>query len=130
MLLAGCAAWFPGEYTTTDHLGFLAEALATDARGRETLWRSMEGAGSSDDARLRVALLQSLPDHSGYDPAAARARLDALAARNPASPEVAAIARLRLAQMGETAECRNEANELRQRLARVVDIERRLNKDK
>ena len=32
-----------------------------------------------------------------------------------------------VAELGETADCRSEATELRQRLSRVVDIERRLN---
>jgi hypothetical protein len=79
---------------------------------------------------LRVALLQSVPHHSGYDPARAREQLDALASRSPASRDVAMVARLRLAEMGETAACRSEATELRARLSRVVDIERRLNQDK
>lgn len=127
MLLAGCAALFPRQYAAADHLDFLVQALAADARGREVLWHAVSAAEPTDDAQLRVALLQSVPDHSGYDPAAARARLDALASRRPASRDVAMVARLRLAELGETAECRSEATELRQRLSRVVDIERRLN---
>jgi hypothetical protein len=128
--LASCASWFPRRYTAVDHLAFLSQALDADPRGRETIWRSMTGSDASDDTRLRIALMQSLPHHSGYDPAAARERLDALATRTPIAPEVATVARLRLAEMNETAECRGEASELRQRLARVVDIERRLNQDK
>lgn len=121
---------FPRQYTAVDHLGFLTRALDADPRGREALWRSYGHGGSSDDALLRIALLQSVPGHAGYDPAAARVRLDALAGQNPAPVDVAAVARLRLAEMNETVECRNEATELRARLARVVDIERRLNQDK
>ena len=41
--------------------------------------------------------------------------------------DVASVARLRLAQMHENADLRREVAELKQRLARVVDIERRLN---
>jgi hypothetical protein len=129
LLLSGCAALFPREYSAMDHLAFLTRALDADARGREALWRTYGRGGATDDAQLRVALLQSVPGHAGYDPAAARVRLDALAGQNPAPVEVATVARLRLAEMNETVECRNEATELRARLARVVDIERRLNQD-
>lgn len=129
MLLGGCATWSQ-HLTAVDHLGFLTQALGADPGGREALWRSAAGGGGSDDAQLRIALLQSLPNHSGYDAAAARLRLDALASKNPASIEVTSVARLRLAEMSETAECRAEVTELKQRLARVVDIERRLNKGK
>jgi hypothetical protein len=127
LALAGCASWSSRSYTALDHLAFLNQALEADARARETLWRDQAGAAPSEHQQLRVALLQSLPHHSGYDAAAARAQLDALAARNPGSRDVAAVARLRLAELGESAECRSEATELRARLARVVDIERRMN---
>ena len=125
LLASGCAAWSQN-MAALDHLGFLTQALEADAKGREALWRYQGGGGTSNDAQLRTALLQSLPNHSGYDPAAAREHLDALASRNPASVDVAGVARLRLAQMGDDAECRSEVTELQRRLARVVDIERRL----
>jgi len=130
-LASGCAAW-SRHATAEDHLTFLSQALDADARTRETLWRDFgaRATGGSDDALLRVALLQSLPNHSGYDAAAARVRLDALASRNPVSVQVAAMARLRLAEMGDSAECRDEVAQLKQRLARVVEIERRMNQEK
>lgn len=128
VLAGGCAAWSKN-LSTADHVGFLTQALEADPKAREGLWR-YHAAGSSDDAQLRAALLQSLPNHSGYDPAAARERLDALASKNPASISVASVARLRLAQMGDNAACRSEVAELQRRLARVVDIERRLNPGK
>lgn len=127
LLLSSCAAWFPRGYTATDHLAFLTQALAADPHAREALWRGAAAREDSEDAQLRTALLQSVPHHSGYDPARARERLDALASRSPGSRDVAMVARLRLAEMGETAACRSEAAELRARLSRVVDIERRLN---
>ena len=126
LLLGGCATIFPRQYSAVDHLAFLTRALDADAKGREALWRNYGHGDTSDDTQLRIALLQSVPGHAGYDPAAARMRLDALAAQSPAPLEVAAVARLRLAEMNETVECRNEATELKARLARVVDIERRL----
>ena len=130
LLASGCTAWPSRHPTSVDHLAFLSQALEADGKGRETLWRDQSGEGGSDDAQLRIALLQSLPNHSGYDATAARQRLDALAAKNPASIEVASVARLRLAQMNEGVDCRSEVAELKQRLARVVDIERRLNQGK
>jgi len=110
-----------------DHLDFLVQALEADTRGREQLWRDFGAAAGSDDAQLRAALLQSMPDHSGYDADKARARLDALAVKQPGSAAVASVARLRVAQMDENGDLRREVAELKQRLARVVDIERRLN---
>lgn len=127
MLLSGCASLWP-HAREPDPLAYLTQALAADARGREALWRGVDAADDSAAARLRLALLQSLPHHSGHDPVAARERLDALASGASAPPDVTAVARLRLAGMDEVAECRNEASELRQRLGRVVDIERRLNR--
>jgi hypothetical protein len=124
--LAGCASWSE-RLTAVDHVDFLVQALESDGRGREQLWRDYASGDGSDDAQLRAALLQSLPDHSGYDPIQARSRLDALAVKRPGSVNVASVARLRLAQMHGDGDCRREVSELKQRLARVVDIERRLN---
>lgn len=129
MLLTGCAVLFPRQYSAADHVAFLTRVLDADPKGREALWRSYGSGDDSPEARLRVALLQSVPHHPGSDPVAARARLEALAEQNPAPLAVASVARLRLAEMSETVECRNETTELRARLARVVDIERRLNQD-
>ena len=125
-LLGGCSVW-SSRPTAVDHLAFLTQALEADGRAREQLWHRYEGGDGSDEAQLRAALVQSLPDHGGYDPAAARARLDALAVKQPGSVDVASVARLRLAQMDESSDLRREVAELKQRLARVVDIERRLN---
>jgi len=129
VLASGCAAWSKNP-TAVDHLGFLTQALEADPKAREALWRFHAGGDGSNDAQLRTALLQSLPNHSGYDAAAARRQLDALATGKPTSPDVASVARLRLAQLGESTECHSEVTELKQRLARVVDIERRLNQGK
>lgn len=129
-LLPGCAAWSSRHYTAVDHMEFLSQALRADPRGRDAMWRSLPNGGTSDDAELRVALMQSVPGHAGHDVAQARARLDALAVKNPASIQVASVARLRLSQLHEGAQCRDEVAELKQRLARVVEIERRLNQGK
>ena len=125
-LLEGCSAW-SARPTAGDPLAFLTQALEADGRAREQLWRQTDESDASDDAQLRAALLQSLPHHSGYDLVAAHARLEALAAKQPDRAGVAGVARLRLAQLSDDSECRREVAQLKQRLARVVDIERRLN---
>jgi hypothetical protein len=129
-LLGGCAAWSSRHYSAVDHIEFLSQALQADARARDTLWRNLVNKDGSDDSELRAALLQSVAGHSGTNVAEARTRLDALAAKNPASLDVASVARLRLSQLNEGVQCRDEVAELKQRLARVVDIERRLNQGK
>lgn len=129
-MLGGCAAWSSRHYSAVDHIEFLTQALQSDAQGRDLMWRDLVNRDRSDDSELRAALLQSVPGHAGHDVAAARARLDALAAKNPASLEVASVARLRLSQLNEESQCRDEVTALKQRLARVVDIERRLNQGK
>jgi len=127
--LAGCALLPPGPYGVRDHVDFLAEASGADARTRETLWRANSGGDGSDDALLRAALLQSLPNHSGYDLPAARQKLEALSTKTPVSPAVMSVARLRLAELSEVAECRTEVSDLKRRLTQVVDIERRMNQN-
>lgn len=128
--LGGCVL-LPGtqSYSVRDHIDFLSEAIDADGRARENLWRQNSGGDGSDDALLRAALLQSLPNHGGYDLAAARQKLDALASKAPVSLAVASVARLRLSQLGEVAECRTEVQDLKRRLSQVVDIERRMNQN-
>jgi hypothetical protein len=126
--LSACASYWrepPATPPATDQVTFLAMALEADAGAREALWKSAAAARASDDAALRVALLQSLPGHSGYDPAAAHDALQRLAARATA-PQVAAVARMRLASVDQDAAMTAEIAQLRQRLARVVEIEKRM----
>ncbi len=92
---------------------------------REALWRATRNSDGSQDNELRIALMQSLPDHSGYDPAAARRRLQNLLAHEPQA-DVAGIARLRLAELKTADACSDEQTLLRQRLAKMVEIERTL----
>lgn len=129
LLAGGCAAW-PRGGPAADTLAFLSQALEADARAREIMWKDFGALRDTPDAEVRAAVLQSLPGHSGYDLPAARQRLEALGASGATPADTARVARLRLAELGEVAECRAETAELRQRLARVVDIERRLNQGK
>jgi hypothetical protein len=110
-----------------DEMKFLTVAYEADPMARESLWRTAATAGKSADTDLRVALLQSLPGHSGYDPLAARERLQQLASKPSVPPEIGAVARLRLAHLEQDAALAAEVAQLKQRLARVVEIEKRLN---
>lgn len=110
---------------TSNQVAFLTAALAAKPERREALWRSVKRGDGSDGAELQAALVQSLPEHSGFDPITARRRLQLLAAREPAD-DITAVARLRLAEMKIDTACSDEQAQLRLRLNRVVDIEREM----
>ncbi len=126
-LLGGCASWQPslGASHGMDDLEFLDRALIGSPATREAMWRQTQAAEHSQDTQLRLALLQSVPDHSGYDPAAAQRNLRGLLAQEPTS-DLAAVARVRLDALRSANQCVGENQELRRRLAEVVNIERQL----
>lgn len=117
---------------SSDHVELLARALSADAQTREKMWRDAAPATRSQSAALDRALLQSVPGHSGYDPNAAESALVALLNDLPPD-DLEWVARMRLAELRtETragTECRQENAQLKQRLSRVVDIERKLNRN-
>lgn len=127
VLLGGCATWQPslGGSRGTDDLEFLDRALTGSPATREAMWRQTQAAERSQDTQLRLALLQSVPDHPGYDPWAAQRNLRGLLAQEP-PPDLAAVARVRLDALRSTNQCVGENQELRRRLAEVVNIERQL----
>ena len=124
--LCGCTAMRPVSNTrAVDDLEFLGRAMDGGGATREAMWKETGAAVHTQDTALRLALLQSIPDHSGYDPAAAQHNLRALLAQNP--PEsIAALARVRLNDLRSSNQCVGETQELRRRLSQVVDIERQL----
>ena len=126
LAVAGCASRPLANSRSVDDLEFLARAMDGSTTLREAMWKETLAAGrNSPDAALRLALLQSVPDHSGYDPAAAQHNLRVLLAQNP--PEnVAALARVRLSELRSSNQCLGETQELKRRLAQVVDIERQI----
>lgn len=126
LLLAGCAGVRPMTNTRAiDQLEFLARADEATPAAREALWKEAQAGSRDADNRLRIALLQSLPEHSGYDPVAAQRGLRALLAQDPAD-EISALARVRLTELREDGQCASENQGLRKRLAQVVDIERQI----
>ena len=124
MMLAGCAHRFTRSYAVDD-LDFLRRAVDGSPATREAMWKETQGAERTQNTQLRLAILQSVPDHPGSDNAAAQHNLRVLLAQNP-PPEIAAIARLRLSEVRSSGQCEVETQELRRRLAQVVNIERRL----
>jgi hypothetical protein len=126
-LLGGCASQpLFDRSRSTDELEFLDRALSGGPATREAMWRdTVAGGHASQEAQLRLALLESVPEHSGSDPAAAQRALRGLLAQSPPQ-DIAAVARLRLDELKSNNQCVGETQELRRRLAQVVNIEREL----
>ena len=127
--LAGCSMQplqpITSPYVAAGDLEFLDRALNASPGGRETMLHDIQGAERTENNQLRLALLQSVPDYSGYDPGAAQRGLRALLAQNPPE-DIAAVARVRLSEIKSNSQCVGETQELRRRLAQVVDIERQI----
>jgi hypothetical protein len=130
-LAAACATTHPASAPVNnkvyalDDLEFLARAMDGSTATREAMWREVQTAPHGPDNDLRLALLQSVPDHSGYDPVAAQRNLRALIAQDP--PEhVSVLARVRLDELRSSSQCLGETQDLRRRLSQVVDIERQI----
>jgi hypothetical protein len=123
--MAGCATVqsVTGLSSMSD-IEFLDHAAQATPAAREAEWRSLSTSKDfGEDHALRLALLESFPGHSGYDPAGAQRGLRALLAQNP-SEQAALAARLRLAGMSEQAGLLAENADLKRRLSKLVDIER------
>jgi len=91
---------------------------------REKMWRHARKGDGSRESELRIAVMQSLPGHTGYDAPAARRHLQVLRGGTASDDEIAAVAQLRLAEMHAEDALRDENQSLRQRLSQLVDIER------
>ncbi|MDB5970721.1 MAG: hypothetical protein JWQ90_3171 [Hydrocarboniphaga sp.] len=93
---------------------------------REKLWRAHRGDTGSEAGRLRIALLQSLPSHSGYDPAAAQRDLKKISSRSQVDPDLRNLAKLRVAELDTMLEYQASNADLQRRLDKIVSIERSL----
>lgn len=130
MLASGCSTLnfrSPLEPQETP-LAFMARAAAASPAMRESIWRSLRSPNTDPDYATKLALMQSLPSHSGYDPATAQRRLRAITAREPQT-QAGLLARIRVAEIGERGAREAEISDLQQRLAKIVDIERSLDRD-
>lgn len=109
-----------------DNAVFFATALQAGSAQRQRLWSQQRQSAGDRDARLRVALLQSLPGHAGYAPEQAQRRLQALAG---GEDQAAALARLRLGELAQAQACEREQASLQEKLQRLVDIEHKLDEE-
>jgi len=146
-MLSACSA-MPSPHSSSDDaaddlrtpLEFFAYASITPAK-REALVHELQKLPESEDSAVKLALLQSLPGSSVYDPGTARRRLQAISYSD--KREYAALARLRLNEMSqgsgsaqsqahtvtaseEAQQCRAQVENLQTRLDKIVDIERSL----
>lgn len=106
---------------------FLQQALNAAPDEREQMWARARKEPGGPQAKLHVALLQSLPAHSGYDLLSARRALQRLGSDD--DDEIAAVARIRLAELDMTRSCSAQNQDLQKRLKKVIDIERTLDEE-
>ncbi len=131
--LAGCASMEPISWRLPiggpgpEPVEYLAQALAASPPQREAMWQALRSDDPGTEQKLRVALMQSVPEHSGYNRGVAQRRLRKLLSQSLSSGQRAA-ASVRLHELDSATQCQVEVQDLRQRMAAVVDIERRLGK--
>lgn len=123
--LGACAqlAQLPGVGSSDNHgaLAFWDRAVQAGNSERNQMWRDAQ----TPDRAWQIALLQSLPEYTRYDPVAARAGLKKALAQSDWD-DVAAIARLRLADLKSDRVCEERVAEFERRLNEVIAIEKRL----
>jgi hypothetical protein len=135
LLLSGCASLNAGLLGSTPapapastDLDFMVSAINAPPELREKLWRQYRGATGSESGRLRIALLESLPGHSGYDTAAAQRDLRRIGARK-SDADLRNLAKLRLAELDAQRELQASNADLQRRLDQIVSIERGLDRN-
>jgi hypothetical protein len=108
---------------------YLMRALTSDANGREAMWQAAEHETAGELASLHRALLRSIPGTTLYDPVAAEAALQELVSTKP-SADVALVARARIEDLHALNACRGDVENLKRRLSKVADIEKRLDRER
>ena len=132
LLLGACANWPWLQAAGIADAGpadYLVNVLAADAKVREGLWQAALQEPDTESGKLHRALLRSVPGQVAYDPVAAEAALKELLSQDP-SAGVARVARARLADLQSVGACRADVEELKRRLSKVADIEKRLDKER
>lgn len=132
LLLAGCALGPLHVHRgrdAADHLGYLARALAAEPSQRERLWQEALQEPTGEEASLHRALLRTVAGHSGHDMATAETELQSLLAQSP-SDDIGSVARARLEDLRVANACRHEVENLKRRLSKVADIEKRLDQER
>lgn len=124
-LQTGCALGPVNPVSPVDELEFLGRAEDGSPSEYAAMWKETLAAPRSQERSLRIALLQSVPGHAGYDPAEAQRKLRSLIAQSPPAG-MAAVARMRLDELNSREQCMAQTHELQHQLAKVVDIERQI----
>ena len=126
--LTGCAVADSLGIKHEEPASFVVEAMRASPVQRERLWKRHRSESRSEFGLLRIAVLESLPSHSGYNPDQADRDLRKLA--NLASDgEIRSIAQLRRIELDSQQDCLKNQAALQSRLDQIVDIERKLDKD-
>jgi hypothetical protein len=112
-----------------DHFAYLVRALNSDNEEREDLWRDASREPPGEVATLHRALLRTVPGHSGWDLAAGESELQGLLAQSP-SYHVAPVVRARLEDLRTINAYRHEVDQLKRRLSKVADIEKRMDQER
>lgn len=122
-LVSGCAPLMtPVEDAQRPQaLSYWSRAVDADDARRAQLLREAQRTQAS----WKVAMLRSLPGPDQDDLQASQRELRALL-REGLQDDEAALTRLRLAELERASACTAEAEELRGRLSRIVDIERQI----
>ena len=131
-MLAACSHlpwWMTSEPAAASPADYLVAALASDEKGREQLWQVLQKESPGESQRLHRGLLRSIPGSPIYDPIGAEKELLDLIAENP-SREVAQVARARLDDLKAIAACRTDVEDLKRRLSKVADIEKRQDRER
>lgn len=122
-LACGCAQLAPPaqQPARSDALAYWARAVGADASKRGALIADAQRAKAS----WKLAMLRSLPGSQSRDAATSRAELRSLL-RQGLPEDEAALTRLRIAELDQMGTCEADVDDLRDRLGRIVDIERQI----
>jgi hypothetical protein len=123
LLLSGCAN-LPADWPLYSALDFWDASVEGSEAERDALWDEAQAL----DLQWRIALLQSLPDYRRFNPQQAQRGLEEATKVNPYD-DIAAIARIRLAEMRNGHTCRVRKAELEERLGKIIAIEKGLEQD-
>lgn len=131
-VLAGCAGspWLSPRWSDpAPHLEYLVRAQTAAPEEREAMWQAAVREPPGEVATLHRALLRTVGGHSGYDLAAAEIELQGLLSQSPPA-DIAPVARARLEDLHAANGCRTEVENLKRRLSKVADIEKRMDQER
>lgn len=106
-----------------NHLQVLTAIITGDSERRQQLWFIHGHRNEPAHERLYTAVLRSVPGHKGFNPVLADQELQQLA-EGLESPDLAQLARTHLHFLRKEQALSAEVRLLKQRLNRIVEIER------